>query len=275
MHAVACLGYSRNVYQSAEITMDTCEAGKFILACPGAVAQKGRDSPKKELTQRAIVGNCPCCARATHAAIPARETLGEYSGLKGRGLALRMPEGPRAGRQLAVRHYVKDSGGTPLPNSGDGLCRILEAFPCRILGCSIFGFRRSGPLCSNDPFRISSARWGNYARRLFLDDEFSGYANSNAGETASTPSFAPPPQSPPSGPCTVNLSERVFMPVSPGNWASTSQMAPFERIRIKRSKREKSGDEQVASFRATCSKMEDNKHKVQRLIMNRWRRPAI
>ena len=70
MHADAPPAYSRMAFQSAEIAMVQCDAGKFLLALPEGPVTKGRNAPKTVLAQGAEVGCRPCCARATRYAYP-------------------------------------------------------------------------------------------------------------------------------------------------------------------------------------------------------------
>ena len=134
MHTDACLRYSGMGYQSAEIAIDKCDAGKLALVHSGGAGCNGHGARKEELAQSAKVGYRPCCARATHVSIPTGCALGEYSGLKGRGLASWTSNGPCAGR----RH-----GGLLFRGGLRGW--VLG------LGSPISGFRRPWPLGSNVP----------------------------------------------------------------------------------------------------------------------------
>ena len=82
--------------------MDKCEARNFILAHLEGAITKGHDATKEDLTQRAKVGYCPRHTQITHVAAPLRYIPSEYSGMRDRGLALWMSEGPWAGRRLAA-----------------------------------------------------------------------------------------------------------------------------------------------------------------------------
>ena len=77
MHLDACLGYCCVGYQGAEMALSKCDAGKYILVRLGGAVSKGCDAAKSNLAQKAKVGYCPCCTKATQIAIPMSYHLGE------------------------------------------------------------------------------------------------------------------------------------------------------------------------------------------------------
>ena len=92
------LGFSPMTYQSAVIAMTKCFLARFERT-----AAKTREAPKTDVVRRAKVGCCPCCARATHAAISPMYQRGKYS-------LLRAVVGSRARRSLAACKFAKDFG---------------------------------------------------------------------------------------------------------------------------------------------------------------------
>ena len=96
--ADAQLGYSMMAYQSAASLFGSREGcSSFLVRLEGTCT-------------RAHPGggpNCPCCARPTHVAAPARYAVGELSKEKARGVFLRTERGPRAARRYAARAYAQ------------------------------------------------------------------------------------------------------------------------------------------------------------------------
>ena len=110
MSTDAALGYPRMASQSAALAMAKSDAGEFVLArLEGSVAE-GHAAPRKDQDQKAKVGCCPCCARATHITIPRRHRLGEFTWFDDRGPPLREVRGPLAPRRLAAREFPMDFG---------------------------------------------------------------------------------------------------------------------------------------------------------------------
>ena len=58
------------------------DAAKFVLARFEGAVTKRHKAQKTELAQRAKVGDCPRCTRATHVAIPPMCELSEYGWMK-------------------------------------------------------------------------------------------------------------------------------------------------------------------------------------------------
>ena len=112
-------------YQSPEVALQQCDVGRFILIRLVGPVSKGHDA-KNPVTQRAKVGYCPCCAMATHVAIPRVYSLGEFNLLKHRGLSLWMKHGPWAGRKLAALTYLADNKIAELPLAWDWAAKALE-----------------------------------------------------------------------------------------------------------------------------------------------------
>ena len=75
----ASLGWSLDCYQSYEILLDHCMGAQGTLLRVIGACSKGSESSKiGGLPQRAKCGLCPCCARATHALIPATYQAGSF-----------------------------------------------------------------------------------------------------------------------------------------------------------------------------------------------------
>ena len=89
MNADASLGFARTAYQSATAAMNLREAGKFALVRFAGTTSRAHTASRQDIAQRAKVGNCPCCAQATHVAFPPRYALGGFYHSESRGLALR------------------------------------------------------------------------------------------------------------------------------------------------------------------------------------------
>ena len=99
-------GYSVMAYKGAAIHFGSREGGEGACtrAHPG-----GRNG----LAQRARVGNCPCCTRPTHVAVPTRYAVGEFSKERARGLALRTEHGPWAAQRCSASIYAQHWGYLP------------------------------------------------------------------------------------------------------------------------------------------------------------------
>ena len=102
MHTDACLGFCWIGYQSSEVAGHHCDAFRNILIRMKVAIAKGHDASKQNSAQKAKVGHCPCCTKATHIALPPTYPLGERSAKKGRGMSLR-PEECRFGRMAEHR----------------------------------------------------------------------------------------------------------------------------------------------------------------------------
>jgi len=107
----ACLGWAVYAYQSAEVLLERCERAKEILVRIVGSCSKGHMAVKREVTQRAKVGYCPCCTVATHILIPPSYAVGRFDQNKYRGLRLWQSKGPWASRSLAAALYANNYGG--------------------------------------------------------------------------------------------------------------------------------------------------------------------
>ena len=63
-------------------------AGGPLLVCLSSTTSRAHSETKQNLAQRAKVGYCPCCVRATHVATPPAFSLAEYDALRVTDLAL-------------------------------------------------------------------------------------------------------------------------------------------------------------------------------------------
>ena len=60
-------------YQSAEVLFDRCEVGgRILVRIAGSRARARKGSQQRDMTQRAKLGYCSCCARPTRIAVPSR-----------------------------------------------------------------------------------------------------------------------------------------------------------------------------------------------------------
>ena len=92
----ARLGYSATGYRSWVVVCDHCEAWKATIMRLEDRLSKGRDAKAGNIRQRAKAGYCPCCACATHAAVPPSYVLGVQDPLKQKGVRLWSKFGPWA-----------------------------------------------------------------------------------------------------------------------------------------------------------------------------------
>ena len=100
-------------------------SGAFYLFFRGTVAE-GRGAPPKTPAREAKVGHCPCCAIATHVAVPPPVESGAYSELKELGVGHWAPDGPRAGRRLEAVTYLLDTNGARLLGGWDWAACALQ-----------------------------------------------------------------------------------------------------------------------------------------------------
>ena len=85
---------------------------------------KGKDG----LCQKAKVGCCPWCARATHVAIPQSYTIGAMGPLKQMGIRVWPAFGPWAPRRLAAIDYsMRYINRYPLPTGWDLAAESLDS----------------------------------------------------------------------------------------------------------------------------------------------------
>ena len=98
-------------YQSAEVHFDRLSGGGlFLVRLTGTWPRAHQGGQKRDMTQRAKAGYCPCCARPTHVAAPSRFQAGEHPGHKAHGIQLRREFGHWAVRYFAGAVYAHDSG---------------------------------------------------------------------------------------------------------------------------------------------------------------------
>ena len=127
MQTDACLGFCSMGYQSSGVARNHCDAFRRILIrSEGSVANR-RDSSKQNWAQRAKVGYCPCCAKATQIALPPTYLPGENSSVEEPEMSLLAEDGPWAGRRLVALTYVMDYAGVPLPKLLGWAARSLES----------------------------------------------------------------------------------------------------------------------------------------------------
>ena len=128
MNTDACLGYSVMGYQSWDVVYDHCEAWKWTLVRLEGRLSKGRDAKAKDgICQKAKVGYCPCCTRATHVAIPQSYAIGAMDPLKQMGIRLWTAFGPWAPRRLAaIDNSMRYSNSYPLPTGWDWAAKALD-----------------------------------------------------------------------------------------------------------------------------------------------------
>ena len=84
-------------------------AGRMARSLPAwQVRARALSGAKAGRPQRAKVGYCFCCTRATRVAVPARYVAGEFSNGEARGLAQWVGGGPWAPRRYAALGYAQD-----------------------------------------------------------------------------------------------------------------------------------------------------------------------
>ena len=102
----ACFGHSVMGYQSWDVVYDHCDDWRTTIVRLEGRLSKGNDANAKDnLCQKVKVRYCPCCARATHVAVPPPYALGELDPLKLQGARLWAEFGPWAPRRLAAIEY--------------------------------------------------------------------------------------------------------------------------------------------------------------------------
>ena len=109
------LGWAVYSYMAPEVLLDLCEGSQSILLRIEGYSTRGHDS--KELAQKAKVGVCPCCARATHVLIPPTYSVGKSDRKKQNSILLWQRHGPYATRNYAAALYANANG--ILPDSWD------------------------------------------------------------------------------------------------------------------------------------------------------------
>ena len=100
-----------------EVLLNICEGHQFLLLRIEGYCTKGHESSTKELAQKAKVGLCPCCARATHVLVPPVYPVGTPDRKKRNQVFLWQKHGPFGTRNFAAALYVNANG--TLPDSWD------------------------------------------------------------------------------------------------------------------------------------------------------------
>ena len=72
------------------------------------------------------MGYCPCCAKASHVAVPPTFERGAFSPIREFGMSPWAVDGFWRGRRLAAVYYVLHCSGAPLPVHWDLGTRSLE-----------------------------------------------------------------------------------------------------------------------------------------------------
>ena len=111
------LGWAVYSYMAPEVLLNVCEGNQYLLLRVEGYCTKGHESSTKELAQRAKVGLCPCCARATHVLVPPAYPVGKPDRKKRNAISLWQQHGPFATRNYAAAMYVNTNG--TLPDSWD------------------------------------------------------------------------------------------------------------------------------------------------------------
>ena len=111
------LGWAVYSYMAPEILLNVCEGNQYLLLRIQGYCTKGHESSTKELAQKAKVGLCPCCARATHVLVPPAYPVGKPGRKKRNSISLWQQYGPFATRNYSAAMYVNSNG--TLPDSWD------------------------------------------------------------------------------------------------------------------------------------------------------------
>ena len=89
MHTEPSSGVPAMVCQRAAIAFESCDAAAGALLLLDGNVSKGRRAAKtRNLTQKAKIGYCPCCAMATRVAVPLNYPRGDFCKLKEQGVEL-------------------------------------------------------------------------------------------------------------------------------------------------------------------------------------------
>ena len=124
----ACLGKSDMGYQSWDAVYGHCEAWKWTLVRLEGRLSKGNDGKAKDgICQKAKVGYCPCCTRATLVAIPQSYAIRAMDPSKHVGIRLWAAFRPWAPRRLAAIGYsMRYINSYPLPTGWDWAAKSLD-----------------------------------------------------------------------------------------------------------------------------------------------------
>ena len=107
------LGWAVYSYMSPEVLLNVCEGHKYLLLRIEGYCSKGHESSSKELAQKAKVGLCPCCARATHVLVPPVYPVGKPDRKKRNAISLWQQFGPFATRNYSAAMYMNTNGTLP------------------------------------------------------------------------------------------------------------------------------------------------------------------
>ena len=133
---------SQRIYYSDSVKATLVLASEMKKRARG----RAKRQKKADITQRAKVRYCLCCARPTHIAVSARYEVGELSPQQARGISLRMEHGPWAARYYAARLYAQHWGY--LPTNWDWAEQSLDLpAPPRFDGVSGSVREKSHALC--------------------------------------------------------------------------------------------------------------------------------
>ena len=102
------LGWAVYSYMAPEVLLRFCEGHKFLLLRIEGYCTRGHDS--SDVTQRAKVGLCPCCAEATHVLVPPCYAVGHADRKKKNSIHLWQSLGPFASRNYAAALYANANG---------------------------------------------------------------------------------------------------------------------------------------------------------------------
>ena len=98
---------------SPEVLLNICEGHQYLLLRVEGYCSKGYESSSTALAQKAKVGLCPCCARATHVLVPPVYPIGKPDRKKRNAIALWQQYGPFATRNFSAAMYVNTNGTLP------------------------------------------------------------------------------------------------------------------------------------------------------------------
>ena len=111
------LGWAVYTYMAPEVLLNICEGRQHLLLRIEGYCTKGHEASNKEIAQRAKVGLCPCCARATHVLVPPAYPVGRPDRKKRNQISLWQRFGPFGTRNYAAALYINANG--TLPDSWD------------------------------------------------------------------------------------------------------------------------------------------------------------
>ena len=100
-------------YMAPEVLLNICDGHQFLLLRIEGYCTKGHEATTKELAQKAKVGLCPCCARATHVLVPPAYPAGTPDRKKRNQISLWQRFGPFGTRNYAAALYVNANGTLP------------------------------------------------------------------------------------------------------------------------------------------------------------------